>query len=136
MKRNALSVDALRTLLGIRRRRALLPPGPKPCAGTRIFAGDVRITVQDGLPDALGVWLSRLGWREITFHPDRRRYHDVPDVWTRRLYDARPEQRTQVLLDATAAARRRTPHPQAFHDATLKRQSHRLPDFASSGRAA
>ncbi|HET9023220.1 MAG TPA: hypothetical protein VFN64_01530 [Burkholderiaceae bacterium] len=125
MKRHSLPVK-LRILLGIWRRRVLLPSGPKPRPGARIFSGDVRLTVHDGMSDSLWRWLSRLGWREITFRPDRRRYQDIPDAWTKLLYEARSEGRTRALFDAVAAARQRTPHPQAFYDAHLKRQSHRL----------
>lgn len=116
----------LRTLLGIRRRRALLPAGPKPRPGARIFCGEVRLTLKSEMPDSLWQWLSRLGWREITYRPDRRRYDDIPEGWTNLLYEARPEQRARVLLDAVVAARKHTPHPEAFRDAQLKRQTHRL----------
>ena len=121
----------VRTLLGIRRRRALLPAGPKPGPGARIFSGDVRLTLKSEMSDALWQWLSRLGWREITFRPDRRRYQDIPDAWTRLLLEAAPEQRAGVLLKAVVAARKRTPHPEAFREIFLKRQSHRVTPFGT-----
>jgi hypothetical protein len=74
------------------------------------------------MSDDLWQWLSSLGWREVTFRPDRRRYRDVPHAWTKVLFEARPEQRDRVLLKVTAVARARTPHPEAFREANLKRQ--------------
>lgn len=125
---------SVRTLLGIRKRRNLPPTGPKPRPGARIFSGDVRLAVPAGMSDALWRWLARLGWREILYRPDRRRYLDISEAWTQRLCDAAPDQWAQVLLDATVATRARAPHPDAFHDATLKRQRHQLTDFPKAKR--
>jgi len=133
MKRYSLSAS-VRTLLGIRKRRGLLPTGPKPRPGARIFSGDVRLAVSAGMSDALWRWLASLGWREIRFRPDRRRYLDIPEAWTQRLCDAAPDQWGQVLLDATVATRARAPHPDAFHEATLKRQRHQISHFAKAKR--
>lgn len=116
-----------RTLLGMRKRRALMPTGPKPRHGARIHSGDVRLTVPAEMSDDLWQWLSSLGWREVTFRPDRRRYRDVPHAWAKHLFEARPEQRARVLLKITAVARARTPHPEAFREANLKRQAHPIP---------
>ena len=116
----------VRILLGIRKRRALVPAGPKPRPGARVHSGDVRLTVLAGMSDDLWQWLSSLGWREVTFRPDRRRYRDVPHAWAKLLFEARPEQRARVLLKITAVARARTPHPEAFREANLKRQAHPL----------
>lgn len=119
----------IRTLLGIRKRRGLVPRGPKPRPGARVFAGDVRLVVPAGMSDALWHWLTSLGWREILLRPDRRRYLDISDAWAQRLCEATPEQWAQVLLDATVAARTRAPHPDAFRDATLKRQRQELSHY-------
>ena len=124
----------VRTLLGIRRRRALSQAGPKPRPGARIVSGDVRLTLKSAMSDSLWQWLSRMGWREITFRPDRRRYHDIPDAWTRLLLEAAPEQRAGVLLKAVVAARKRTPHPEAFREIPLKRQNHRFMPFGTPSR--
>lgn len=97
-----------------------------PHPGAQIFSGNLRLTVQAGMSVSLWKWLSNLGWRKITYHPDRRRYHDISEVWARLLNEARPEQRARVLMEATAAARRSTPHPHAYREATLRRQTHRL----------
>jgi hypothetical protein len=132
MKRQLLPSN-VRNLLGIRKRRALQPKGPKPSPDARICSGDLRLAVQAGMSDALWAWLSTLGWREITFHPDRRRYQDIPEAWVRLLYEAPPERREKVLLQATEAARKRTPHPHAYGEAVLKRQSHRLMQLKTSG---
>lgn len=124
-----LLTDKLKTLLGIQRtwrRRALPRTGSKPPPGARIVSGKLRLVVQAGMTDSLWLWLSSLGWREARLRADRRKYQDIPDIWVALLHDARPEQRERVLMDATAAARKLTPHPQAYRDAHLKRQGHRL----------
>ncbi len=121
--------ERLRTALGIRRkwtRRALAKPGSKPLAGAAVVSGDLRLFVQPGMSDNLWRWLSGLGWREVRFRPDRRRYRDIAYIWVKLLYQARPDQRERVLIDATAAARKKTPHPQAFRETYLKRQGHTL----------
>jgi len=133
MKRYSLSAS-VRTLLGIRKRRSLPPTGPKPRPGARVVSGDVRLAVSAGMSDALWRWLASLGWREIRFRPDRRRYLDISVAWTQRLCDAAPDQWAQVLLDATVATRARAPHPDAFHEATLKRQRHQISHFAKAKR--
>ncbi len=121
--------EKLRTALGIQRtwrRRALQKAGPKPLAGAAVVSGDLRLFVQPAMSDALWRWLSALGWREVRYRPDRRQYRDLSYIWVKLLYEARPEQRERVLIDATAAARKKTPHPQAFRETHLKRQGHRL----------
>lgn len=133
MKRYSLSAS-VRTLLGIRKRRSLPPTGPKPRPGARVVSGDVRLAVPAGMSDALWRWLASLGWRQILFRPDRRRYLDISVAWTQRLCDAAPDQWAQVLLDATVATRARAPHPDAFHEATLKRQRHQISHFAKAKR--
>jgi hypothetical protein len=127
MKRQTLP-EKLRALLGLQRhrRRALSPTGPMPRPGAQICSGNVRLTVQAGMSESLWRWLSNLGWRTIRFRPDRRRYHDIPDIWVRLLNEARPEQRERVLIDATAAARKSTPHPLAYREAHLRRQAHQI----------
>jgi len=80
--------DDFRTLFNIRRRRKRGLPGPKPRLGAKICLHDVRMTVQAGMSDELWKWLQELGFREITFSPDRRRYRDIAPSMVTRLYDA------------------------------------------------
>jgi hypothetical protein len=124
-----LLTEKLRTALGIQRRwrrRSLPRPGALPLPGTAVVSGDLRLFVHPGMSDSLWRWLSSLGWREVSFRPDRRKYCDLPYIWVKMLYDARPDLRDHVLTDATAAARKKTPHPRAFRETHLRRQGHRL----------
>ena len=98
--------DSVRTMLGVRRQRATPLPGPKPRLGAKIVKDDVRITVQAGLTDATWHWLVLHGWREDTFHNDRRRYRDVPPSLVAQLFDAAdPDERAQLVALAVAEAR-------------------------------
>lgn len=96
--------DRVRTLLNIRVERGLRSAGLKPGIGARICSDDVRMTVQAGMSDSLWRWLTKLGWREITFRPDRRRYRDIPTAYVTRLIDSTPEERERVLAAAIANA--------------------------------
>lgn len=100
-----LSTDRIRTLLHIRRKRALPPPGPRPSAGARIFCGDVRMTVQAGMPRDLWMWLQSLGWREVRYRPDRRRYFDVPSECVTDLLECAEEHRQDYLDKCIARSR-------------------------------
>ncbi len=96
--------DRVRTLLNIRVERCLRSAGSKPGIGCRICCDDLRMTVQAGMSDSLWNWLVRLGWREITFRPDRRRYRDLPTAYVTRLTDSTPDERQRVLAAAIANA--------------------------------
>ena len=75
--------DQFRTLMRIRRDRALPSVGQKPGVGARIACGDLRMSVQAGLSDSLWRWLTKQGWREVMFRPDRRRYATSPTASSR-----------------------------------------------------
>lgn len=96
--------DQVRTLFRIRRQRLVPPAGQKPAVGARITCGDLRMSVQAGMSEALWRWLTRLGWREVLFRPDRRRYRDIPHTFVTQLTDAVPEERERVLAAAIAQA--------------------------------
>jgi len=91
------ALDGFRTLFNIRKERKRPPPGPKPRLGAKIYLHDVRMGVQTGLSDELWAWLQELGFREVTFSPDRRRYRDLPPSIVARLYDA-PREEWRALL--------------------------------------
>jgi len=97
--------DRLRTLLKIRKPRSIPKRGPRPNIGARIFHDDVRMSVYAGLTPDLWRWLQQIGWREVTFRPDRRRYCDVPTDCVTKLYECIPEQREEVLKWCVARAR-------------------------------
>jgi hypothetical protein len=113
---NALAIvtqvrDQFRTLMRIRRDRALPAAGQKPAVGARIACGDLRMSVQAGMSDGLWRWLTRLGWREVMFRPDRRRYRDIPHGFVTQLIDAAPEERERILAVAISHASFRAPPP-------------------------
>jgi hypothetical protein len=96
----------MRSMLGVRRRRAIPLPGPKPRLGARIVKDDVRITVQAGLTDATWQWLVQHGWREDAFRNNRRRYREVPPSLVAELFDAGdPDECAQLVRQAIAEAR-------------------------------
>jgi len=103
-------IDSVRTLLGVRRKRAVPAPGPKPRLGARIVKDDVRMTVQAGLADATWHWLVLHGWREDTFRRNRRRYRDVPPSLVAEIFDAAdPDECAKLVQQAAAEARFRPP---------------------------
>jgi len=89
--------DGFRTLFKIRAERRRPPKGPKPKLGAKIYLHDVRMAVQSGLGDELWDWLQEIGFREVNFSPDRRRYRDLPPSLVARLYDA-PREEWRALL--------------------------------------
>ena len=103
-------IDSTRTMLGIRRPRAVPPPGPKPRLGASIVKDDVRITVQAGLNDATWGWLIQHGWRQETFRNNRRRYREVRPSLVARIFDAADaEACAQLIQRAMAEAKLRPP---------------------------
>lgn len=103
------ALDGFRNLFNIRQERARPPRGPKPRMGAKIYLHDVRMAVQPGLSDELWDWLTELGFREITFSPDRRRYRDLPRSLVTRLYDAPREEWRALLKVAIQEATKRPP---------------------------
>ena len=98
-------VNSVRNLLGLRRRRALPIPGPKPRFGAKIVKGNLRMTVQAGLTDTTWQWLVDEGWREQTYRNDRRVYRDVPPSRVAQFLDADdPITRGRLLRSAVAEA--------------------------------
>jgi hypothetical protein len=99
-------IDSIRTMLGVRRKRTVPPPGQKPRLGARIVKDDVRIVVQAGLTDATWQWLVLHGWREDSYRNNRRRYREVPPSLVAQLFDAAdPDECAQLVRQAIAEAR-------------------------------
>ena len=99
--------DGFRSLFNIRSERQRPPPGPKPKLGAKIYLHDVRMAVQAGLGDELWNWLQELGFREITYSPDRRRYRDLPPSLVTNLYDAPPDDWRPLLKKAIRESSKR-----------------------------
>lgn len=98
------ALDGFRTLLNIRKERKRLPMGPKPRLGAKVVLHDVRMTVQSGMTEDLWNWLQDIGFREVTFSPDRRRYRELPPSLVAALYDAPREQWRPLLKQAIRSA--------------------------------
>jgi len=92
--------DRLRTLLNIRKPRKSQRRGPRPSIGARIYCDDVRMTVQAGMTVELWNWLQSIGWREVLFKGDRRKYRDISTDWAMQLIDCPVERREEVLVQA------------------------------------
>lgn len=103
--------DRIRTALGIRKRRRLLPRGPQPVPGSKITNGNLRMDVVEGMSPELWAWLSNLGWRKAMYRYDRRKYQEIPVQWAAELNYAAPERWDATLTSATAAARGKGPLP-------------------------
>jgi hypothetical protein len=98
------ALDGFRNLFNIRKERRRPPRGPKPKMGAKIYLHDVRMAVQPGLSDELWDYLQGLGFREITYSPDRRRYRDLPRSLVTQLYDASREEWRPILKMAIREA--------------------------------
>lgn len=100
--------DQVRTLLKIRCERGVPSESSKPPFGTKLFRGDIRMTVRSGMSDQLWRWLLDQGWREVPVQVDRRRYKDIPTAYVTRLIDSvANEERARVLEAAVANAQYR-----------------------------
>lgn len=103
-------VYSARRVLGLIKRRAVPPPGPKPRQGAKIVRGDLRITVQAGLTENTWGWLAAEGWREVTYPDDRRNYRDVPSSRVAELFDASDPDQLRQRLEVAASEAIQRPH--------------------------
>ena len=87
-------LDAIRTLLNIRRRRTPPRAWVKPARGAKIAMEDFRIVVQ-------------AGFREVVHRPDQRRYRDLPPSMVTELYHAPAEEWQALLMAALKEAAKR-----------------------------
>lgn len=62
------------------------------------------MTVQAGMTMELWVWLQNLGWREVFFKGDRRKYRDISTDWATQLIDCPADRREEVLAQAVENA--------------------------------
>ena len=72
-------INTLRTLMGIRRPRRIIPVGPQPPMGSNIVNGRLRIRLKYPITSEQWHWLSTKGWRTVDMRHDRRRYKTVID---------------------------------------------------------
>ncbi len=92
-------LDAIRTLMRIRRPRQLLPPGPQPAMGSNIVNGRKRMRLKYAVTGEQWQWLSQRGWRTVDMRQNRRRYDLVEDHRVLQLLSAESlEARAEIHL--------------------------------------
>lgn len=79
----------------------------KPPIGATICCAGLRMTVQAGLSDDLWRWLVSLGWRELAPGENRLQLRPLATTLVTRLFDAQPEERERVLMNAIRQISRR-----------------------------
>lgn len=67
-------IDRMRTMAGVRVRRQVDPIHARPSLGSSIVKDRFRIRLKHPIDDELWLWLSKLGWRSMPVHNNRRRY--------------------------------------------------------------
>ncbi len=97
-------IDAIRTLMRIRRTRQLLPPGPQPAMGSNIVNGRKRMRLKYAVTGEQWQWLTLMGWRTVDMRQNRRHYDLVDD------------QRVLQLLSAETAHERSEIHAAIMND--------------------
>ena len=81
-------IDAIRTLMRIRRTRQLLPAGPQPAMGSSIVNGRKRMRLKYAVTGEQWHWLSQKGWRTVDMRQNRRHYELVDDQQVLQLLSA------------------------------------------------
>lgn len=118
--------NTLRTLLGIRVERELLPPGPKPQVGSNIVRDKFRIRLKYPVTDEQWAWFTEKGWRTIDMRTNRRRYTSVPDKLLLKFLNSTGIEREalhqRLMQVATDRAARKKPAPKIklHRDTVLK----------------
>lgn len=103
--------DILRTLIGIRKPRQVLPIGERPLVGSNIVMKNLRMRLKYPINNDLWTWLSQMGWRTIDIRKDRRHYTMVSEKILIRLINANAPKRDlihQHLMDASEQRTRRS----------------------------
>lgn len=103
-------VDSLRTMMGIRRVRQLLPAGPLPPMGSNIVNGSLRIRLKYPVTQEQWRWLTLLGWRTIDMRHNRRRYYLVDDKSVRAMILAEGEDERAKIHQIIMAQGKKAAH--------------------------
>lgn len=105
----------LRTLFGIRKKRAPLPITPPPKVGASIVRHGYRIKVTQPCRPDLWDWLLLSGWRAIPVRHDRRSSIVLPEETIPQLNLASTEERQRILDNLVGSARRSAGVERARH---------------------
>ena len=99
--------DHIRTMMGVRAKRQLLPAHGKPSLGGSIVKDRFRIRLKHPIDDAMWNWLCEMGWRAMPVNDNRRKYTIVSERAFERLIKADPIVRGDLLARMTEGRRAR-----------------------------
>ncbi|CAN5161863.1 hypothetical protein BH11PSE11_BH11PSE11_17720 [soil metagenome] len=103
----------LRSLIGIRKPRQILPPSEMPPVGSNIVMNNLRMRLKYPINHELWTWLSNAGWRTVDMRKDRRHYTMVSDKILIRLINANEPKRAAIhkhLMNASEQRAQRLRH--------------------------
>lgn len=100
-------IDRLRTFIGVRTKRQLLPAHGKPALGGSIVKDRFRVRLKHPIDDALWNWLCDMGWRAMPVHNNRRRYVVVSEKAFEKLIKADPSLRPAIHAHLTEGRSKR-----------------------------
>lgn len=100
-------IDRLRTLARVRVRRQVDPIHSKPSLGSSIVKDRFRIRLKHPIDDELWAWLSKLGWRSMPVHNNRRRYTVVSERAFDKLVRADVSMRPMIYALLTEGRKKR-----------------------------
>jgi len=93
--------NKIRTVLKIRKERAVPPAGPMPQIGSSIVCNRLRIRLKYPINREIWEWFSKHGWRAVDMRTERREYTLLPDRALEKLINLDVEQRdilhTQIM---------------------------------------
>lgn len=99
--------DRVRTMMGVRTQRQLLPAQGKPSLGGSIVKDRFRIRLRQPIDDELWQWLSEAGWRSMPVNNNRRKYTIISDKLFERWVFAEPARRAELMARLTESRRKR-----------------------------
>jgi hypothetical protein len=100
-------IDRLRTLVRVRVRRQVEPAHGKPSLGSSIVKDRFRIRLKHPIDDELWLWLSKLGWRAMPVHNNRRRYSVISERAFEKLVRADVSMRPMIYAHLTEGRKKR-----------------------------
>ena len=99
--------DYIRTMMGVRTQRQLLPAHGKPSLGGSIVKDRFRIRLKHPIGDEMWNWLSDKGWRAMPVNNNRRKYTIVSERAFERLLKTDSTERDAFLIRMTEGRRKR-----------------------------
>lgn len=99
--------DRIRTMMGVRIQRQVLPAHGKPSLGGSIVKDRFRIRLKHPIDDETWNWLSDLGWRAMPVNNNRRKYTVVSERAFERLLKADPVMRGELMARITNGRKER-----------------------------